>query len=72
MCAYVFEYIEDYTKFTKEEKEEEEKKKRGGKVDLNQKPEFIRRPGEKNIKFGMWGNVSGKGAHHKKNDFTIV
>ena len=72
VCAHLFEYIEAHMVYTQEEKEELEKKPGTRKVDTNQKPEFIIKPAERDIKFGLWGNISGKAVHHKKIDFNIA
>ena len=71
-CAHVFEYIEEHIFYTKEEKEELEKRPGTRKIDTNQKPEFIIKPAQEDIKFGLWGNVSGKSVHHKKTDFDFA
>lgn len=68
VSAFILEYIEDYTKFTKEELIKLQQQPVGRKNDSNQRSEFTLKAQTKDIKFGLFGSVSGKNQTHKYTD----
>eukprot|EP00347_Sterkiella_histriomuscorum_P021634 403333299 len=68
VTAYILEYIEDYTKYTKDELQRQQNMPPSRKTDSNQKSEFILKAHSRDIKFGIFGSVSGKNQTHKFTD----
>lgn len=68
VTAYILEYIEDYTKYTKEELARLANNLQNRKNDNGLKSEFILKSHTRDIKFGIFGSVSGKNQTHKFTD----
>lgn len=60
VTAYILEYIEDYTKYTKDELARLANNLQNRKNDNGLKSEFILKSHTRDIKFGIFGSVSGK------------
>ena len=70
ICAHILEFIEGYTKLTKEEIEKlKDNQKSRGKGDLTLREKILLLEKSKDLLFAVWGNVQGKSVMHKKIEF---
>lgn len=69
VTAHILEYIEVYTKLTKEEIEKLKDTKTRGKSDLTVREKILLIEKTKDLQFAVWGNVQGKSVMHKKIEF---
>ena len=69
VSAHILEFIEEYIKYTPEELEVLKKGIHKNRNESNIKPDFTLRERTADLRFGIFGNVAGKGYHHKPVDF---
>lgn len=71
VCSHILTYIEKQKRYTQQELEDFAKNAQNTskKIDPNGKQDFIINVHRRDVKFGLFGNISGKALHHKKVDF---
>jgi len=60
VTAHILEYVEDYIKYTKEELQKLANMPAARKTESNLRSEFVLKAETRDLKFGVFGSVSGK------------